>query len=71
MAAPNPVHRYADNRPPHDRQIYHRIGFADTAAVLASDDVQSEVKARFDAPVPAVSLEHLLGIHLSGGAGAE
>lgn len=68
---PNPVHGQADDRPPDDRQVHHGVAFSNSAAVLASDDIQSEVKAGFNTPVPAVGLEHLLGIHLCGGERAE
>ena len=54
-----------------DGQVHHGIAFSHTAAVLASDDIQSEVKTRFNSPIPAVSLEHLLGTHLRRGAGAQ
>lgn len=68
---PNPVYGYADHGPPDDCQVHHRIGLSDPAAVLASDNIQSEMKAGFNAPISTVGLEHLLSIHLSGGAGAE
>lgn len=71
LAMSNPMDGYTDYCPPHDGQVHHGIAVADTAAVLAGDHVQSEVKACFNAPVLSVGFEHLLGIHSSGGAGAE
>jgi hypothetical protein len=68
---PNPVYGYADHGPADDGQVHHCIGFSDPAAVLASDDIQSEVKTSFDTPILAVGLEHLLGVHLRGGARAQ
>ena len=54
----NPVHGYADHRPPDDRQVHHRIAFSDTAAVLTGNHIQAEMKACFNASVPAVSFKH-------------
>lgn len=62
------MHRHADHGAADDGQVHDGVGFSDSASVLASDDIESEVKARFNAPVTSVGLEHLLGIHLGGGA---
>jgi len=67
----DPVHGQADDRSPDDGQVHDRIADSDAAAVLTSNHIESEMKAGFNAPVSAVSLEHLLGIHLRGGARAQ
>ena len=67
----NPVHSYAHYCSPDNRQVHHRIAFSDPATVLTGNHIESEMKAGFNAPVPTVGLEHLLGIHLSGGARAQ
>jgi len=68
---PNPMDGQADHGPPDDRQVQHGVDVADPAPVFAGDDIESEVKAGFNAPVSSVGLKHLLGIHLGGRAGTE
>ena len=53
-----PVDRHADYRPPHHGQIEDGGGIADAAAIFSSADIQAQVKARFDAPILAVGLQH-------------
>lgn len=43
----------------------------DSAAILSGNDIEPEMKARFDAPIPSVGPKHLLGIHLCSGAGGD
>jgi len=53
-----------------DGQVHRRVGVADTASVLTGDDIQPKMQAGFDSPMLAVSVEHLLGVHLGNGPGS-
>ncbi len=55
----------------YDRQIEGGSAVANTAAVFYGDNVQAEVEARFDAPIPAVGSKQLLGTQLGGRAGTD
>lgn len=67
----NPVNGHANHRPADHRQVERAGAMADAAAVFSGDHVQPQVQARFDGPMPAVSLEHLLRAQHGRRTGAE
>jgi len=71
LAPADPLHGHADHGTADDRQIHEGIDFSDSASVLTRDDIEPEVKAGFNPPVPPVGLEHLLGVHLGGRVGTD
>lgn len=62
----NANHRAADHG-----QVQRRGWMAHAAAVLAGDDIQAQMQARFDAPVTTVGLEHCGGAEGRPWLGAE
>ena len=54
----DPVDRDTDHRPTHHGQVEDGGGVADAAAIFSGADIQAQVQARFDAPIPAVGLQH-------------
>jgi hypothetical protein len=48
VAAANPMHGHTDHGVADGRQVHHRIGFSDSAPILAGDDIESKVKAGFN-----------------------
>jgi hypothetical protein len=71
VAVADPMHGHADDGPSYDGQVHDGVGFSNSAAVLARDDIEPEMQAGFNAPVSAVGLKHLLGVHFNGRARAQ
>jgi hypothetical protein len=67
----DPMNGHADGRAAHHRQVESGGAMAHPAAVFAGADIQTEMEAGFNAPIAAVSPEHLLDIELGGGAGTQ
>jgi hypothetical protein len=57
----DPVDSDADHRSTHHRQVEGGSAVADATAIFSSDHIEPQVQARFDAPIAAVRLQHLLG----------
>ena len=64
FAAPDPMYGHADDRPADDGQVERRVAVTHPAAVFSGNDVQSLMQPVFDAPILAIGLDHLLGVHL-------
>ena len=67
----DPVDGEADHGSAHHGQVESGSAVADAAAIFSSDHIQSQVQARFDAPMPAVGLQHLLGWKRRAGTGTK
>ena len=67
----NPVDSDTDHRSTHHRQVEGGSAVADAAAIFSSDHIEAQVQARFDAPIAAVRLQHLLSGERRTWAGAK
>ena len=63
FAMADPAHGHTHDGPSDHRQIERRVT-SHPAAIFSGNDVQPLVQAVFNAPVFAIGIEHLLGVHL-------